>query len=125
MGHMPRVFVVNEPLKLDESRGEWVRYINLRPARDHGELVFLLPAGQLPEDPQPTVDALIEGLKSITCDDYLLLIGDPRAIAWAAAIAADRTDGVLRLLQWQRDQKRYDPVVADVYPEDEVDRAQG
>lgn len=114
---LPRVFVVNEPLKFEDGQG-WVRHLNLRPARDHGELVFLLAAGQLPDDPRPSIDALRRGLADITPEDYLLLIGDPRAIAWAAAIAADLTDGRLRLLHWQRDQRRYDPVVADVYPEE-------
>jgi len=114
---MPRVFVVNEPLKLDEATGNWVRYLNLRRATDHGELVYLLPGGPLADDPRPSIAALTAGLADFTSEDFLLLVGDPRAIAWAAAIAADRTGGPLRLLQWKREQKRYDPVVVDVFPE--------
>lgn len=107
-----KVYVVNEPLRYDEDRGEHVRHLNLRPAREHGELVFLLPAGQLPEDPQALVDAVELGLAAITVHDYVLLVGDPRAIAVAAAVAARNTGGHLRLLQWQRGLGRYDPVVA-------------
>lgn len=111
----PRVFVVNEPLKWDAGLNSWVRAINLSPARDYGDLVFLLPAGQLPEDPAPTVDALNQGLESITSDDYILLIGDPKAIAWAAAIAADILDGDLRLLHWLKDIRRYAEVRYNVF----------
>lgn len=118
MNSRPRVFVVNEPLKMEG--GEWVRVLNLRPARDHGELVFLLPAGQLPEDPAPTLKMLKRGLADFTKEDYLLLVGDPRAIAWAGAMAAKNTGGELKLLHWQRDHRRYDPVCANIFLAEET-----
>lgn len=111
---MGKVYVVNEPLKFDEGRGEHVRHLNLRPARDHGELVFLLPAGQLPEDPAAVAVAIEDGLRGITREDYILLVGDPRAIAIAAAVASRNMGGKLRMLQWQRDQRRYDPVCVEL-----------
>ncbi len=111
----PRIFIVNEPLKKNPETGELERMVNLRPAMDHGVLIFLLPPGPLPEDPRSTLTALKAGLLDFTADDFLLLIGDPCAMAWAAAIAADKTDGHLKLLRWQRDQRRYDPVVVDLY----------
>jgi hypothetical protein len=111
---MAKVYVVNEPLKYDEDRGEHVRHLNLRPARDHGELVFLLPAGQLPEDPRAVADAVERGLSGMTSEDFLLLVGDPRAIAIAGAVASRVCGGRFRLLHWQRDQRRYDPVDVDL-----------
>lgn len=115
---MSRVFVVNEPLKWDEASQSQVKAIDLSPAVIHGELIFLLPAGRLPMDPTPTLVSLRRGLADFKSDDYLLLVGDPRAIAWAAAIAADQTDGQLQLLHWQRGS--YAPVRANVFEEDAV-----
>ena len=58
--------------------------------------------------------ALIQdGLSEYTRDDYIVLIGSPKLIAIAAAIAADRTDGLLRMLVWQNRSARYDPVEVD------------
>lgn len=104
-----RVFVVNEPLFYQD--GEWRKAINLTPARDFGTLVHLLPAGELPSDMESVVATLRERLADYRPEsDYLLLTGDPRAIAAAAAIAAARGRGRLRLLHWQRRQKCYDLV---------------
>jgi hypothetical protein len=117
-----RVFVVNEPLKFDHNLQAEVRMIDLKPAAEYGELVFLLPPGRLPMDPTPTIQALQKGLEDYQPEDFLLLVGDPRAIAFAAAIAADKTDGQLRLLVWQRD--HYIPVRANVFGETQEEAAQ-
>lgn len=111
-----RVFVVNEPLRWSPEDNDWVKAINLRPARAFGELVHLLPAGQLPDNPAAVVSALQKGLSGFTAHDCLLLTGDPRAIAWAAAIAAKRTGGKLNLLHWQRDLRSYDLIEVDLFP---------
>lgn len=115
-----KVFIVNEPLKLDQATRMWSRSINLAPARRFGELVHLLPAGQLPDDPRPSVEALQRGLAAIRPTDYLLLVGDPRAIAWASAIAADNLDGELRLLQWYRSDGNYRLITCNVFAEEMV-----
>lgn len=101
-----RVFVVNEPLKRNHN-GDWGKMMNLGPAHEHGDLVFLLPAGQLPADPTPSVKALQQGLEDFNVADVLLLIGDMRAIAWAVAIASAKTGGLIRILEWQHDLRRY------------------
>lgn len=116
---MARVYVVNEPLRWDGASQSLVKMIDLSPALLFGELVFLLPAGRLPMDPAPTLIALRSGLEDFREEDYLLLVGDPRAIAWAAAIAADKSDGCLNLLHWQSAQGCYAPVRARVFGEDE------
>ncbi len=40
-------------------------------------------------------------------DDYLLMIGDPAAIALASAVAADIGQGNLRLLKWDKQERKY------------------
>lgn len=110
-----RIFVVNEPLQRAPNGDGWMRKINLEPAREHGELVFLLPAGQLPSDPAPTVDALKRGLAGLCRNDALLLVGDMRAIAWAVAIASSHTGGLLRLLVWDGARRRYELTETNVF----------
>lgn len=111
----PRVFIVNEPMILDD--GEWRRALNLEPARDFGALVHVLPAGNLPDDMRVVAEQIRERMDSFDpVNDYMLLIGDPRAMACAAAIAARKGNGSFRMLHWQRRQRRYDCVeVRDLF----------
>jgi hypothetical protein len=111
------VFVVSEPLRKDEA-GHWVRTHDLTDARRFGELRFLLPPGdQAPQDPRALIKSLEEGLRHFTSADFLLPIGHPAYVAWAAAVAARRCGGRLSLLHWNRRLRRYDPLRADCYPE--------
>jgi hypothetical protein len=114
----PKVYVINVPKHNDPETGQWREAVNVQPAAEFGDLVFLTESGKLPVDPEPTLQQLRHKLRNITPRDYLLLVGDPRAIAWAAAIAADVTGGTLNLLRWQRMLGRYVTVcVEDVYGE--------
>lgn len=122
--HRPRVFICNEPLRRNATTGDMERTISFDSATEYGVLVFLLPPGPLPGSPQAVIATLHAGLADFTQDDFLLPIGDTRAIAWAAAIAADKTGGPLKLLHWQRNQHRYDPVVVDLFPDQETEAAE-
>jgi hypothetical protein len=98
---MSRIFIPHEPLRRDPESGEMVRKIDLSPAAAFGELVFLLPPGEPPRDPVPTIEILRAKLAGFQSNDYLLPVGSPLLIAWAAAIAARAAGGRLRLLQWR------------------------
>ena len=111
----PRVFVVNQPMRRDPATNAWVNAMDLGAAREHGELIFMLPAGRLPADANAIVRAVRRSMASFRPEDYLLLVGDPRAIAIAAAVAADLTDGSLNLLNWRRSQLCYEASIVDVY----------
>jgi len=102
-----RVFVVNQPMKMDRETGMTVPFLDLSPAEQFGRLIFLLPDGELQGTPEEVIQELKDGLKTFTKDDYLLLAGDPRAIAWASVIAADRVDGDLPMLHWFRSARCY------------------
>lgn len=104
-----RVFVVNEPLMWDN--GELTRALDLRPARDYGELVHVLPAGKLPSDIRAVADQIKQEMRTYTAEDVILLIGDPRAMAIAAAIAAHVGRGSFSMLHWQKRQRTYDCIV--------------
>lgn len=97
----PKVYVINEPLRRDHATGGFGRFLNIRPAAQFGELVYVLPAGQLPADPQPSLTMLHEKLSAYTPADYLLLIGEVTMIGAAAAIAAHYAKGTIQTLRWE------------------------
>ena len=47
-------------------------------------------------------------------DDYLLLTGDPAAIALAAAVAARQNGGRFKMLKWDRQTAKYFPLSANL-----------
>ena len=71
------VYVVQEP-----------RGINLTPAEQYGELKVLLPPGNVAYSTGPTVSRLKRGLATYADSDYLLMVGDPSAIAVAGAVVS-------------------------------------
>jgi hypothetical protein len=115
-----RVFVPNQPLTFDRDAAVHVRKLDLTPAMTFGPLVFLLPDGEMQGAPEEVVARLRAGLADFTAEDYLLLTGDPRAQAWAAALAADLVDGDLKLLHWVRRAGRYQVVAVSLWPEEEA-----
>ena len=50
----PRVFIIHEPLRKetdDNGVDRYVRTRDLSPAREHGELHYVYPAGRLSQEP--------------------------------------------------------------------------
>lgn len=47
------------------------------------------------------------GLADFGPEDYLLLVGNPCLIGIATAVAAERSGGVIQLLQWNRNTSAY------------------
>jgi len=88
---------------------------NITSASKHGELVALLPAGDIVLSPQPTVRRLRTALRDFNDDDFLLLMGDPVAIGLATAIAAEINVGKVAFLKWDRQEQLYYIVRADVH----------
>lgn len=112
-----RVFVVNEPLRREEN-GFRTRFMDISSAAEYGKMVFMLPAGSLPTDPSPSIATLSEYLADFTASDYLLPVGDIRAITWAAALAARSSGGTLRILEWKSSLSKYLPVEVQLWTED-------
>lgn len=98
----PKVYVVQRPAHRDRNTREWVEG-DLTPAEHYGEVVVLLPPGNLPRDASVGFSALTRGLKDFDAErDMLLLAGDPVAIAMASAMVSRKSGGRLRLLKWDR-----------------------
>jgi hypothetical protein len=110
-----KVYVVQVPARRSGPRGAWEEKYDLSPAERFGELVRLLPYGNVPADPRPTVEALKEGLKDFRAsEDFLLLLGDPVACAQAVQVltrrmACFRIEPHFNVLKWDRREGVYYP----------------
>lgn len=113
MATTAKVYIVNEPVRFDHDTKRIARQFDLNPAMAYGDLVNVLPAGQLHTDMDFVAQQINDGLKDITKEDYLLLIGDPAAIAIAGAVAARNTGGCLQMLRWHPRYKRYDRITVN------------
>ena len=80
-----------------------------------GDGEILLPAKeQASYSTQPTIKRMIRKLSKFTDEDYLLLAGDPAAIALAAALASQYNRGKFKMLKWDRQEGKYYPLEADL-----------
>ena len=107
---MPKVYAPQVPSKYDSATKLWVPSINLDPAKQYGEIVLPPNANRLHIN--PLIAALREQMKDLTEEDYLIAVGDPSLIAAAACIAVKKTNGLLRILKWDRLSSSYIPVEA-------------
>lgn len=90
--------------------------VNLLPATAYGQVVIMLPGGfRATYAAQPAARKLRALMRGISRSDLLLPVGDPAAIALAAAIMTDLTGGWLNILKWDNQEKCYYPVRIDVF----------
>jgi len=109
----PVVYIPQEPRKRDED-GEWKPLYDLSPALRFGTLKMLLPHGPLLLDTSTVMKSLREKLKDFCDNDYIMLIGDPAAIASTIMVASDINDGLVNVLRYDRAEKRYNVVVFEL-----------
>ncbi len=103
---MSRVFVVYEPVRVTDS-GDVVPLFDLSPVLEFGKPEILLQHTQSALNTVPMVRKLNDKLKDFSDDDYLVPTGDPVAIAIAAMSAARANNGRVKLLRWEKRQRRY------------------
>lgn len=103
-----RVFVIQTPARKDGPH-RWIEKYDLSAAEVFGRLVYILGHGNVPNDPGP----IRIRLKEVFFDpdnmfdydiDYVLLLGDPVAIAWAISVLEGRRPAgkFIRVLKWDR-----------------------
>lgn len=110
---MAKVFIVQEPMKRNDS-GRMVPIMNFKSAMEYGDIEVCLPTGRIALSPAPMIRRLNEVLKDFSDDDYLIAVGDPSAIAAAAAIASKHNRGKFKILKWDRDMSRYIHVAIEI-----------
>ena len=108
---MSKVYAVQVPARRSGPRGAWEEKYDLTPAQEFGELVRLLPYGNVPEDPEPTIARLWTGLKEFNPEtDFVLLLGDPVACAQAVHVLTHDLNGRrFNALKWDRREGKYKP----------------
>lgn len=88
---------------------------NILPAQKYGKIEVLLPQGQVAFLPGPAIYKLNQKLKNFNDNDYLLLIGDPVAIALCAMVAARYNTGKVKFLKWDRQENEYIVIESNIY----------
>lgn len=117
---MPRVFVIQENMRLDRETGNIVPSKDLSPATAFGEIVCVLPprydhyVDYFSEHSKVT-NLIAERLSDIQPEDYLLFSGPPEYIAIAGAVVSKRL-GAIRFLKWNRKNRYYLPVRVEIFP---------
>lgn len=84
----------------------------------YGELIEILKPGNLSPNIRNLLPYMLQHMGTFTEDDYLLALGDPIAIAAAACIAVELTDGIVKMLKWDKISKTYIPFVIDLRYDD-------
>ena len=96
----PRVYVVQEPLYRDKA-GKLREKFSLRRAEEYGDICMVLNWSDPHElDARRMLWKARTALRDFQPSDYLLMIGNPTAMAIVAVVAAEMTDGYLQLLYW-------------------------
>jgi hypothetical protein len=87
---------------------------NIAAAWKFGEVVPLLPPGDVALSSGPTTRKLQGLLRHFSDGDYLLLMGDPVLIGIACAVACEANAGRFKVLKWDRQNHLYYPVAVDM-----------
>jgi len=107
------VYVIQNQRQLDEQSGEYVDKFDLSPAKKFGEIQCILSPTAKPFINPTIIREIHDKLSSFRDDDYLILIGNPALIGMATAIAAWYNSGNVKLLQWNKPQKGYIPIIVE------------
>ncbi len=103
---MSKVYVPQVPSTL--VSGVWQPKYDLSAVEEFGELTVLLEPGNTELSlAQAAADQIGDAMAFAGREDYLLPMGDPVLIAVAAAVFAENTGGLIRLLRWDRWARRY------------------
>lgn len=113
---MPTVYIVQNQMRRSTTSGKLEPAFDLAPAREYGNLSFLLDSGPTPMIADAMIEELDAKLENYDRDtDYLLAVGNPVAISAAAAIVAFNCDGRVRMLVWDRIVRKYNVVNIDIH----------
>lgn len=99
---MPRVFVPQE------APGR-----NISGATKFGEIVILLPPGDISQVIPTTTEYLLKRMYDLTSEDYIMMMGSPRLLIDIGLVAFVLTRGNFQVLNWDRQNGIYFPTTFD------------
>ena len=115
---LPIVYVIQEIAGTKDGKPK----INILGAAEYGTFKFLLPElSQMIFSPGPLIFKLRKGLRDYNTEDFLLLTGDPAIIGVACSIVSDITNGKYKLLKWDKQERRYYPIVINLHEKGKID----
>lgn len=105
---MPKVFITQLPHKRDPVTKALVPSVNITPATEYGELVFMMPPQAAFHATGDLVAQLKKHLKDYDFEggDSIVALGDPAIIAVAFGILG-KYHGKFSVLKWDRQICRY------------------
>ena len=116
-----RVFVIQE-IAGTKAGNPKINIMGASTYSSTGKFNFLLPEfSQIIFSPGPLVYKLRQGLKDFKEWDYLLLTGDPAIIGVACSVVSDITNGKFSLLKWDKQERKYYPIMINLYEKGEID----
>lgn len=116
---MSTVYVVQRPAYFDTIKKGWVNKYDISSAREYGDLVFLLPPGNIYKNKlTDTIKGLHKVLENFSPEDHILAIGDPVAIAATVMVAAKKSTKGVSLLKWDRLAGKYEAYTIELAPND-------
>lgn len=86
---------------------------DLRDAERFGDFKIVLPSIFKPYSPQQLLARARRELSGMQPGDYLLMIGDPMLCGICMTVAAEKVN-TIRVLSWDKQHGRYEPVVWDL-----------
>ena len=105
---MPKVYAPQIPTRFDMITNTRVPLFDMNSATAFGDLVSCVPGDADFTTPLPQVIEMLEAaLVNFSDDDYLMAIGDPTLIAAAAIICSLYTEGRMKMLRWNKRERRY------------------
>jgi len=112
---MAKVYFVQEPIRRNFKTGEMERSFDIKPALAYGEIVDCLKSDAFDKQtPAEIIEQLCAALKDITSEDFLVFCGNPTAIAFAAIIVSDYTNGNFKVLHFLKENGTYLPFSFDI-----------
>lgn len=109
---MSRVWVVQSNMKRDPATGAWTPKFDLTEASAFGKLEFIFGHGQAALMAPSAKAAIRERLMDFDPDDFVLPIGDNTLVFMVAQELNAAGFERVKLLRWDRQQKRYDVVTS-------------
>ena len=106
------VYCIQEP----RGTADGVPKYDVLEASPYGEVKFLFSEfAQLMKSSGAAINSLRKKLKGFSDEDYLIAAGDPGLIAISCLVASDLNFGRVKLLKWDRRDRKYYSLSIDLY----------